>query len=300
MGASKLPSDGYRALFDRAMSDVAAGMKRRLRRLFGSADHFAVIVAMDHGMGGFVHGLHDPTAVLAKVIREKPTGVLLNAGLARRLIGAFSALDSPCLVVALDQVMHSGARGSGPAIARGPQVSVEEALRLGADGAKTMLVMGFADRAAELDNLRYLARAAERCHQWEIPLMVEPYLWGETVPTDAAARAELSADGARKAIEIGADILKVEYPGEPGLFEQLVRSSPVPVVVLGGPRRPTQKEVLEDVLWAARAGAAGVAMGRNVWDQPDPGAMIRAIRVGVERLDLNAAMAQLIPVVQAE
>jgi DhnA family fructose-bisphosphate aldolase class Ia len=231
---------------------------------------------------------------------EKPAGVLLNAGLARRLIGGFSALDSPCLVIALDQVMHSGARGAGPAVARGAQVSVEEALRLGADAAKTMLVMGFADRVAELDNLRYLARTAERCHQWELPLMVEPYLWGESAPTGAAARAELSADGARKAIEIGADILKVEYPGEPGFFEQVVRSSPVPVVVLGGPRRPTQKEVLEDVLSAARAGAAGVAMGRNVWEQPDPGAMIRAIRVGVERLDLSAAMAQLVSVGQAE
>ena len=74
--------------------------------------------------------------------------------------------------------MHSGARGAGPAIAWGPQVSVEEALRLGADGVKTMLVMGLKDRAAELDNLHYLAQTAERCHQWELPLMVEPYLWG--------------------------------------------------------------------------------------------------------------------------
>ena len=115
---------------------------------------------------------------------------------------------------------------------------------------KTMLVMGLKDRAAELDNLHYLAQTAERCHQWELPLMVEPYLWGEAVPTDAAARAELSADGARKAIEVGADILKVEYPGEPGLFEPVVRSSPVrrarvPLgsrwVEISGPSRTRQR-----------------------------------------------------------
>ena len=89
-------SDVHRTLLDRAMSDVAAGMKRRLRRLLGPADDFAVIVAMDHGMAGFVQGLHDAGAVLAKIVVEKPTGVLLNAGLARRFIKGFSALDSPC------------------------------------------------------------------------------------------------------------------------------------------------------------------------------------------------------------
>jgi DhnA family fructose-bisphosphate aldolase class Ia len=264
----------------------------------GPVKDFAVIVAMDHGIAGFVNGLHEPANVLAKVIVENPRGVLLNAGLARRLIREFSALDSPCLIVALDQVIHSGPRGAGPAVAHGPQVSVEEAMRLGADAVKTMLVMGL-DRAAELDNLHYLARTAEQCHQWEIPLMVEPYLWGAAVPADAAERAQLGADGARNAIETGADVLKIEYPGDPGLFEQIVRSSPVPVVVLGGPRRPTQREVLEDVIAAARAGAVGVTMGRNIWDQQDPAAMIRAIRVAVRCHDLNAAAAQLISPSQA-
>ncbi len=248
---------------------------------------------MDHGIAGFVNGLRNPREVLAKAIVEKPNGVLLNAGLARRLVKDLSTRDSPSLIIALDQVMHAGIRGAGPVVAHGPQASVEEALRLGADAVKTMLVVGFADRAAELANLQYLARTAEECHHWEIPLIIEPYLWGEAVPADAQERREIGADGARKAIEMGADILKIEYWGDPEFFENIVCSAPIPVVVLGGPRRPTQREVLEDIVTVARAGAVGIAMGRNIWDQPDPATMIRAIRIAVQHSDLDAAVAQL-------
>jgi DhnA family fructose-bisphosphate aldolase class Ia len=67
----------------------------------------------------------------------------------------------------------------------------------------------------------------------------------------------------------------------------------VPVLVLGGPRRPTQRETLADVVAAAEAGAVGLTIGRNVWGYPEPGPMIRALRTAISARDLDRAMAEL-------
>ena len=138
--------------------------------------------------------------------------------------------------------------------------------------------MGHPDRSAQADNLRSLGRMARVCQRWQVPFIVEPYLCGPDVQSGGIRRSELNADGARMAVEIGADLLKLEYPGDPAVFHDVVFSMPVPVVVLGRPRRPSRLAVLHDIAASARAGAVGVAMGRNIWGQDDPAAMIRAIR----------------------
>jgi DhnA family fructose-bisphosphate aldolase class Ia len=268
-------------------------MVRRLGRLFDSRTGFSIIVAMDHGIAGVPGGLHDLRRILQAVLRAGPDGVLLNAGLARRCADLLADRTSPSLVLGLDHVIHQAQRGQGAGVAHAPQISVEEAVRLGADCVKTMLLMGDPDRAATAKNLAYLAAAAEQCRVWEMPLMIEPYLWGEDVPANADARAELNADGARMAIEIGADILKLEYGGNPARFREIVRESPVPIVILGGPKRPTQRETFADVIAAAESGAVGLAIGRNIWQHEDPAKMTRALTVAMVRRDLDAALAEL-------
>lgn len=274
-------------------ADAPAGMVRRLGRLFDSRTGFSIIVAMDHGIAGVPGGLHDLRRILQAVLRAGPDGVLLNAGLARRCADLLADRTSPSLVLGLDHVIHQAQRGQGAGVAHAPQISVEEAVRLGADCVKTMLLMGDPDRAATAKNLAYLAAAAEQCRVWEMPLMIEPYLWGEDVPANADARAELNADGARMAIEIGADILKLEYGGNPARFREIVRESPVPIVILGGPKRPTQRETFADVIAAAESGAVGLAIGRNIWQHEDPAKMTRALTVAMVRRDLDAALAEL-------
>jgi DhnA family fructose-bisphosphate aldolase class Ia len=268
-------------------------MVRRLGRLFDSQTGVSIIVAMDHGTVGVTGGFHDPRRILEAVLGARPDGVLLNAGLARRCADLLADRTSPALVLGLDHVIHRAQRGVGAGVAHVPQVSVEEAVRLGADCVKTMLLMGDPDRRATADNLTYLADAAAQCRLWEMPLMIEPYLWGEDVPADADARAELNADGARMAIEMGADILNLEYGGNPARFREIVANSPVPVVILGGPKRPTQRETLADVVAAAEAGAVGLTIGRNVWQHENPAKMTRALTVAMVRRDLDAALAEL-------
>ena len=274
-------------------ANAPAGMMRRLGRLFDSQTGVSIIVAMDHGIVGVPGSFHDPRRILEAVLGASPDGVLLNAGLARRCADLLADRTSPSLVLALDHVIHRAQRGEGAGVAHVPQINVEEAVRLGADCVKTMLLMGDPDRRAMAENLAYLADTAAHCRLWEMPLMVEPYLWGEDVPADPDARAELNADGARIAIEMGADILKLEYGGNPARFREIVAQSPVPVVILGGPKRPNQRETLANVIAAAQAGAVGLTIGRNVWQDEDPVKMTRALRVAMLRQDLDAALAEL-------
>jgi class I fructose-bisphosphate aldolase len=271
----------------------SAGVARHAGRLLDAETGFSIIVAMDQGIGGVQRGFVAPVTKVAEIIDADPDGVLLTAGLARRSSALRARRDSPGLIVAMDIVLHDGPGGSGPSVVHRPGSSVEEAMRLGADAVKTMLIMGSDSRIDQDQNMSFLAETGERCRSWELPMMIEPYLWGVDMPTDIRGRAEIAADGARLAVELGADLLKIEYSGEPEIFRELVQSCPVPVFMLGGPKRPTQREVLADVIFAAESGVVGITMGRNIWQQPDPARMIRALRVAALTRDLDAAMAEL-------
>jgi DhnA family fructose-bisphosphate aldolase class Ia len=63
--------------------------------------------------------------------------------------------------------------------------------------------------------------------------------------------------------------------------------------VLGGPKRPTPRETLADVVAAAEAGAVGLTIGRNVWQHSDPQRMVEALRTALALRDLDRAMASL-------
>jgi DhnA family fructose-bisphosphate aldolase class Ia len=269
------------------------GMIRRSGRLFDATSGCSVIVAMDHGMGGVPDGFRYPQQLLETTLAAQPDGVLLNAGLARRFAHLFARRDAPALVLGIDQVVHLGPHATGPSEVHWPQVAVEEALRLGADAVKAMLIMGRTDPEAYGRNLTYLSAAAESCRRWEIPLMIEPYLWGGQVPQDPAGRAAVNANGARIATELGADLLKLEYGGDPQVFQHIADAALLPIFILGGPKRPTQRETLADVVAAAEAGAVGLTIGRNVWQHADPAKMVRALRAAISRQGLDAALAQL-------
>ena len=76
---------------------------------------------------------------------------------------------------------------------------------------------------------------------------------------------------------MGADIVKVPYTGNPETFRLAVEGSPVPVVIAGGPKMKSEKEVLEMVYGAIQAGAAGLSIGRNIFQAKDPTKMVRAM-----------------------
>ena len=133
------------------------------------------------------------------------------------------------------------------------------------------------------------ARQVEReCQRWGLPLLAMMYPTEELL-AERGHEAELLA--VRAGAELGADIVKTSYTGDADSFKRLVDACPAPVVIAGGPQRGTPMETLEMVSTAMSFGAAGVALGRNVWQSGEPrrmtAALVRIVHEGVAVADLS-------------
>jgi fructose-bisphosphate aldolase/2-amino-3,7-dideoxy-D-threo-hept-6-ulosonate synthase len=96
---------------------------------------------------------------------------------------------------------------------------------------------------------------------------------------------------ARVGAELGADIVKTNYTGEVDTFKEVTAGCPVPVVVAGGPKMDTERELLQMVRDSIDAGGRGVAIGRNIFQAKDPTGLVRKIaRVVHEGYDVDEAM----------
>src|SRR5438309_664960 len=104
--------------------------------------------------------------------------------------------------------------------------------------------------------------------------------------------ADLFAGRGRPALFGAADVAPGStYPGGPDSLRTLVEASPVPVLILGGPKAETEREMLAGVAAALAAGVRGVAFGRNVFQHRDPVAAVRALRALIhESADVEAAL----------
>ena len=95
-------------------------------------------------------------------------------------------------------------------------------------------------------------------------------------------------------VELGADIVKVPYTGDMESFADVVSSCCVPVVIAGGERMESTRDVLQMVHDAIKAGGAGISMGRNVFQHPNRIQLVRALRAIVHE---NATVEEALAIV---
>lgn len=114
-------------------------------------------------------------------------------------------------------------------------------------------------------NLRRAARVVEQALGWEMPVMVEPLVLGDSY--DYADKSQLLAES-RAANEMGADVLKIGYPGSWDMVADWACRCPVPLVLLSRGSVKSADLILDYVRRALDAGVRGVVMGRNVWQRP--------------------------------
>jgi fructose-bisphosphate aldolase/2-amino-3,7-dideoxy-D-threo-hept-6-ulosonate synthase len=82
---------------------------------------------------------------------------------------------------------------------------------------------------------------------------------------------------ARVGAELGADIVKTNYPGSPESFSEVVKGCKVPVVIAGGPKMSTERELLTMVYDSVQVGGTGVAIGRNIFQAENPTLLVRKL-----------------------
>jgi len=238
----------------------------RLQKLFKS-DGKIVIVAMDHGTGlNVLPELNDTGKVLEKIVEGGADAILTTFGIARKYKDILAGTK---VILRLDGgTTQLGRTSTYPRL----MFTVEDALELGAAG---VACMGFPGIENEAENLTILARIAADCQRHQIPLVAEmlPGGFGNDVP-NTVENVRLAT---RIGCELGADIIKTTYAGEVEEFKTVTDGSFCPVVVLGGDKAKNIGSLFSLIEDAMKAGAAGVAIGRNVWKHSNPDKVTNAL-----------------------
>ncbi|MGZ7067674.1 MAG: 2-amino-3,7-dideoxy-D-threo-hept-6-ulosonate synthase [Methanobacterium sp.] len=243
------------------------GKKIRIERIINRKTGRAVIVPMDHGVSiGPVPGIENMSETIDEVASGGANAVIMHKGMVgtgHRGYGRDIGL-----------IIHLSASTS---LSPDPDhkvmvTTVEKAVRIGADAVSVHVNVG---SEMEPEMLEILGITSEICDEWGMPLIAMMYPRGEKI--DNEHNVDVVKLSARAGAELGADIIKTNYTGDPDSFSEVVNGCPVPVVIAGGPKVETNEELLEMVKNSVNVGGAGVAIGRNIFQALSPRKTTRAI-----------------------
>ena len=238
------------------------GMKNRLAQLI-QKDGKVLFLPIDHGyFQGPTHKLEKPGETI-KPLLPYADALMLTRGVLRNCVDP--ANTKPIILR-----VSGGASVVGEDLANeGLITSVQEIIRLNASAVSMSVFVG---SKYEHQSLTNLARLVDECEDYGIPVMAVTAVGKELEKREARYLALCC----RIAAELGARVVKTYYC--PEKFEKVVEGCPVPVVIAGGPKTETQREVFDFVYDGMQKGAIGVNLGRNIWQSEYPVAAIRAIR----------------------
>jgi fructose-bisphosphate aldolase / 2-amino-3,7-dideoxy-D-threo-hept-6-ulosonate synthase len=273
----------------RQVGTAPLGTAMRLKRVIDPAG-VSVICALDHGMTSptFLEPLADIAGRTAEVVAGGANVIMMSKGMIRIAEPAFSPTTSLALLLSAS---------ANPADAE-PEVvqiaEVDEAARLGADAVVLFTALG---GTTESEMIRILAGVGRECAVVGMPLIAEAEF-----PTTYAAVEELTQQygfeylrrNVRLCAELGADIVKTNWPGDRDAFAQLVDAAAGIPVVLAGGSRLEDRQLLTRMELAMAAGGIGCSVGRNIFMHRSPQAITRALsRVIRERWTADRAFAEL-------
>ena len=237
------------------------GMANRLAQLIRKDGH-VLILPVDHGyFQGPTRKLEEPRKTIEPLL-PYADGLFITRGVLR------SSVD-PDNSVPIVLRVSGGTSMVGKDLANeGITTSMEEAIRLNVSAVGLSIFVGTDYEKESLLNLSKLVDEGER---YGIPVMAVTAVGKELEKRDARYLALCS----RIAAELGARVVKTYWCEE---FEKVVTGCPVPVIMAGGPRVDTEREVFDFVYDGMQKGAIGVNLGRNIWQNEYPVPMIKAIR----------------------
>lgn len=245
---------------------MICGKDYRLKKLFNKSGRL-FIVALDHGFTlGPIEGIKNIREDLKEIVMAGPDAIVVHKGIVRYLDLALCAAKNVSVIIHL---MGSTDKSMSPNDKR-VVCSVEEAIKLGADAVSVHVNIG---EETENDMLERVGEISRDCECWQIPLLGMFYPRGPRVenPTDK----DFVAHVARIAMELNIDVVKT-YFTSPETFNEVVKGAEIPVIMAGG-NNVSDEELLLTIEAAVKAGSAGVAIGRNVFQNSNRTKIIKAI-----------------------
>jgi putative autoinducer-2 (AI-2) aldolase len=238
------------------------GMKNRLNRLI-QPDGRCFFLPIDHGyFQGPTKSLEKPGETI-KPLLSYCDALFVTRGVLRSAIEP--TIDKPIILRVSGGTSMAGKDLANECIT----TSIEEIIRLNACAVGVSIFVG---SDYEHQTLLNLAQLVNECENYGIPVMAVTAVGRELEKRDSRYLALVC----RIAAELGARVVKTYWCKEG--FEKVVEGCPVPVVIAGGPKCESELEVLEFVYDGIQKGAIGVNLGRNIWQNPYPVAMARALR----------------------
>ena len=246
------------------------GKAVRMSRLVNPKSNKMMAITVDHAISRGIapmKGLQPIQDTINKIVAGRPNAMTMTKGIAEHCMWEHAGETSILLKCSSYSPVHPTKD-----IAFG---TVDEAIRMGADAVSigAMTLGDFQDVQFE-----EIGRFSEECMRKGMPLIGHVYPKGESVPKDQQTAWENIAYCVRSACELGMDIIKTTYTGDPDTMAKVVDCCPARVVIQGGDACKTLDDYLNMTREAMDCGVGGVTMGRFVWDYPDITALVIALR----------------------
>lgn len=247
------------------------GKKIRMGRLIDPKYGRGVIIPYAHGLlQGPIPGLENINEInkyMGIFKRSRATGVIISYGYLKYSADYFIGRNIPGLVLLIDWInMTKAYRGAVPynEVRTGICTSIEDAIRCGADGVMTYLALGFDDPSMESEEIKKNGLVVKECERVGLPVIIEPVM-AKFKNSDVFYDKDYLKVNDRIAAEIGADIVKSQYSGDPDTFKEVVKNCAAPIMIAGGPRTGTMEETFEMIRGSIMAGGAGTIVGRKIF-----------------------------------
>ena len=231
--------------------------------MFLAYDH-----GLEHGPKDFTITTIDPNYILDIAVKAKFSAIILQRGIAEKYYLPYK--NKIPLIVKLNGKTNlvSGEPYSAPLC------TVDEAIKLGARGVGYTIYVG-----SKFESIMFkeFSRVVNEAHNKNIPVISWMYPRGASVLGKENSK-EILAYSARVGLELGADILKIPYAGNIKDMVWVVKNAGRAKVVISGGLKEKEKDFLKDLKDAIKAGCAGIAVGRNVWQAKDPIGVAKRIK----------------------
>ncbi|MFT0846983.1 hypothetical protein VR010_04420 [Actinomycetaceae bacterium L2_0104] len=255
---------------------------RRMSNIFAS-DGKSVTLALDgFGFATKTAGVDHAARTVPAMAEHGLDNVLVTYGQAKNFAQYFSEVGM-CLRVDVTTGLFD------PSVPDNmPAFDVTDALKVGADG---VVIMNFPGAHNERATNEFAARLTQQCDAWNVPFICETLPYGYPVTTPESAAPEVIAAASRFTEELGADIIKTRFSGT-DKDRLIVENCTTPVLALGGPKSD-HETYFGFVQHVIECGAKGVAVGRNITQDPKPLAVVSALNALVHE-EANASEAMKI------
>lgn len=232
----------------------------------GKAMFLACDQGMEHGPRDFNEKNIDPDYILDIALEGHYTAVILGHGLAEKYHVDYYT-DVPLIVKLNGKTSITQMEPYSE-----PLCSVERAIKLGASAVGYTIYNG-SERESEM--MIQFSKIVDTAHDYGLPAIAWMYPRGTYVPDPK--NTDLLAYVARIGAELGADIIKISYNGDLEGFKWVVKCAGRTKVVISGGSKASPEEFLKKTHDIIKAGAAGLAVGRNVWQSEKPFSLTKAI-----------------------